>query len=182
MNVRLPATVALTLAFAVACSAPVPEPSVAPTPSPTRVSGDERPSVVLPDGTRVALEVAIARDELERGLRYRASLPEDLGMIFLLPPGVPPMAEMLDTWIALDLVFLDPAGTVVTVIHEAPPCRDEPCPRYSAGGPAVALLELAAGVAAKHGVEPGSVLGFENVATYPSTTARSGDDDRAAIR
>ena len=66
-----------------------------------------------------------------------------------------------------NIVFLDDAGRVVEVVMDAQPCRAEPCPRFTPSRPVRAVLEMAAGSAAEHGLEAGAVIQFERVSGYP---------------
>ncbi len=146
-----------------ACGGGSPGPASAPTPAPTL----EPPAAILPDGSRVVLELAVTPEERGRGLMFRTSLPPDHGMLFLFENPARWSFWMKDTWIPLDLVFLDGGGTVVDVVADAPPCRAEPCPQYVPSADASAVLEIAAGTAARHGVERGARLRFERVPGYP---------------
>jgi uncharacterized protein len=44
-----------------------------------------------------------------------------------------------------------------------PPCKADPCPSYPPNVQARYVLELAAGVAAKHGLKDGDALRFEGM-------------------
>lgn len=128
---------------------------------------EKPPTVLLPDGFAVTLEVATTTEERNRGLMFRTTLERNRGMLFVFEmPGYPSF-WMKDTWIPLDLLFLDEAGAVRHVAAEVPPCAAEPCPLYSPPEPVVAVLELAAGVAGEHGVEVGSALQFHRVEGLP---------------
>ena len=162
------------VAVAAGCSAPDAPPPRPVNPTPAAPARTELPQATLPDGLTVSLEVPETDGEKSEGLMYRASLPENQGMLFLLARPSRPSLWMKDTWVALDMVFLDAGGTVVDVLPNRPPCRDEPCPQYSPSSPASAVLELAAGTAARHGVAPGTILTFANVRGYPAVTAGSG--------
>ena len=166
-----PGTLMFLLIATTAC-APQPEPlPPASATDPTLAEPARRtlPQAILPDQTVIKLELATTFEEQRRGLMFRPSLPEDRGMLFLFA-GEPTDREiwMKNTWVALDLVFLDAAGKVVRVTDNVPPCRVEPCPRYPSGHPVPTVLELAAGVAARHGVVEGATLSFEDVDGYPA--------------
>jgi uncharacterized membrane protein (UPF0127 family) len=170
-----PAALALPLLLLVACAAPratpaaspeadaTPAQSAAPTPTPVL------PSATLPDGTAVTLELAITPEEHSQGLMYRPEVPETRGMLFLFDQPTIPRFWMKNTWAALDIVFLDAAGSVIDVVADAPPCHEEPCPEYSPRQVAGAVLELKAGTAARHGVTTGARLVFQLVPGYPTT-------------
>jgi uncharacterized protein len=125
------------------------------------------PTVTLPDGFRVTLELAITPEELAQGLMFRPRLAEDRGMLLIFPEERLPTIWMMNTLVALDLVYLDRGGTVVDVIPDAQPCPAEPCPRYVPKRGAQAVLELPAGTAAAHAVVEGAILDFERVPGFP---------------
>jgi uncharacterized membrane protein (UPF0127 family) len=151
------------------CSEPaIPDTDGAPsTAPPTPLPVTERPRAVLPDGQEIVLELAVTPEETAQGLMFRPSMAADRGMLFIFPELDFPSFWMKNTWIALDIVFLDPSGTVVDIAHDAQPCHSEPCPRYASRERALAVLELVAGTAAQHGVEPGVQLEFANISGYP---------------
>ena len=135
-----------------------------PAPPAATASG---PRVIFPDGA--VFHVELATDDLTRaqGLMFRDRLRENTGMLFLFPASQPQAFWMKNTLIPLDMVFLDDRGRIVDVQFDVPPCRADPCPGYPAN-PVVSryVLEVAAGIARKHGLGPGSVLrleGLENV-------------------
>jgi uncharacterized membrane protein (UPF0127 family) len=115
----------------------------------------------------IDIELALTPEEISSGLMFRPSLPENRGMLFILDQPRLPAFWMKNMLISLDLVFLDGAGTVIDIIADVPPCPAEPCPNYPPSSPALAVLEVGAGVAAAHGLEIGSVVTFERVPGYP---------------
>ena len=125
------------------------------------------PSCLAPDGTRIVLELAISDQERERGLMYRDLLAANSGMLFLFAGDEAWPFWMKNTFIPLDLVWLDPAGTVVDVRAAVQPCRSDPCPSYRPVAKARAVLEVNAGFASAHGITRGSVLRCEGVSGYP---------------
>lgn len=165
----------LTGLWAAGCSqsAPPPEASVQPPPTVAKV---DLPKAGLPDGFIVDLELAVTPQEVADGLMYRPSLPENRGMLFIFEADRYPSFWMKNTLIPLDLVFLDSTGSVVDVVANVPPCAADPCPTYSPKTPARAVLEMAAGTAARHGVEAGAVVTFQRIPDYPVPSAEAGDE------
>ncbi len=156
------------MALAVACAGPALDEGPAAArgreaSTPLRPS----PTVRLPDGFEVRLELALTPEEHERGLMFRPRLRPDHGMLFLFAETSYQSFWMKNTLIKLDLVFLDEKGTVVDVIPEALPCTSDPCPQYTSRAPARAVLELAGGAAVVHRIGPGATLRFARVPDYP---------------
>jgi uncharacterized membrane protein (UPF0127 family) len=127
------------------------------------------PTAVFPDGFSATIELAITPDELAQGLMFRPSLPNDRGMLLIFSDERLPNIWMMNTLVALDLVYLDQTGRVVDVITDAQPCPGEPCPRFTPKLPAQAVLEIPAGGARAHSITEGSVIEFTHVPGFPVT-------------
>jgi uncharacterized membrane protein (UPF0127 family) len=125
------------------------------------------PECVVPDGTRVRLELAVTDEERQLGLMFRDVMPVNDGMLFLFEADGPHDFWMKNTFIPLDFVWVSASGEVVDVRSDVPPCRSDPCPSYGPRKPARAVLEVNAGFAAVHGVRPGAQLTFQNVPGFP---------------
>lgn len=156
----------LAILLTAGCSQSAPPPDVTAQPN-AKTTRTEMPHAILPDGFVVDLELAITPQEVSDGLMYRPSLPEKRGMLFIFEADRYPAFWMKNTLIPLDLVFLDSSGTVVDIAANVPPCASDPCPTYSPKNPARAVLEIVAGAAAAHGVEPGTAVTFERISGYP---------------
>ena len=124
------------------------------------------PMCVVPDGNRLHLELALSEKEKKVGLMFRDSLAPDRGMLFPFATDGIAWFWMKDTLIPLDIVWLDAAGKVVEVHADAPPCKSDPCPRYTNTQRARAVLLVNAGYARAHGLVPGSALTFSD-ASFP---------------
>ena len=147
----------LAVLLAVACSQRSTPP---PAPAPSAPAG---PRVTFPDGFVVQVEVAADDPTRQQGLMYRDQLAENRGMIFLFgEDGVYPF-WMKNTIIPLDMIWIDTAHKVVSVQHDVPPCKADPCPSYPPTGPARYVLETASGVAKRHRLEAGAVLRFDGL-------------------
>lgn len=157
---------ALAILVIAACSQPLQESTAAAstTPPPTSVP---LPQAILPDGFAVNLELATTPEETTTGLMFRPALAEDRGMLLLWTEERLATIWMMNVLVPLDIIYLDNGGQVVELVANAQPCRAEPCPRYTAGVPARAVLEIAAGGATAHGIEVGTVIQFERVPGYP---------------
>jgi len=126
------------------------------------------PQAVLPDGFEVTLELAITPEELAQGLMFRPTLPDNRGMLLIFAEERLPAIWMMNTHVALDLIYLDSAGLVIDVITDAQPCPAEPCPRFTPKQPAKAVLEVPAGAATLHGVMDGVQLDFAHLPEFPT--------------
>ncbi len=123
-------------------------------------AGADRAELTLPDGFKVATELALTPDQQAKGLMFRPFLAPEAGMLFIFKDSGIKSFWMKNTIIDLDIVFLDANFKVVKVFHRlprsSPDLPEDEIARASA--PARCVLELAAGAARAHGLKPGSVL------------------------
>lgn len=108
--------------------------------------------------------VWIAADDRsrQRGLMFVRELPGDRGMLFLFEHPQEAAFWMKDTYLSLDLVFIEPAGTVVNIASDARPFSLEPIP---SNGPVIAVLEVPAGTARRIGLAPGDRVRLPSLRT-----------------
>ncbi len=121
------------------------------------------PHIVFPDTYAVRVEIAADDPTRQQGLMYRDRLPADRGMIFFFPQNGNYPFWMKNTLIPLDIIWIDDLKRIVHVAHKVQPCKADPCPSVPPGGEARFVLEVAAGVAASHGLANGQTLHFEGM-------------------
>jgi uncharacterized membrane protein (UPF0127 family) len=151
---RIP--IALFCSLALASMAACAEAPANPAPAPGAAA-------VLLHGHRINVEVAADDISRAHGLMDRTSMPADHGMLFVFPDSAVRTFWMKDTLIPLDMLFLDAHRKIVTVLHDVPPCKADPCPIYPSTQPARYVLELNGGAAARLDVRAGEVAKFINV-------------------
>lgn len=102
----------------------------------------------------VRFTVELADDEAsrERGLMFRVALPPDRGMLFDFFREQNVSFWMKNTLIPLDMIFIRADGTIANIAEQAKPGDLTPIP---SDGPVRAVLEIAGGSAAAHGIRPG---------------------------
>ena len=98
------------------------------------------------------VEIARTREEQDRGLMYRESLPADGGMIFPKSPPDHASFWMKNTLLPLDMIFIRPDGIIARIEAETIPYSLNPIP---SGEPVSAVLEIAGGEAARRGIAAG---------------------------
>jgi len=152
-------------ALLVACAS-TPAPSADPFPS----LPEAEVEVATESGTHV-FRVWVAADDRSRtrGLMFVRELADDRGMLFLFRTPQPAAFWMKDTYIPLDLVFIDPTGRVQNIGHDARPLSLAP---IESEGPVTAVLEVKAGTAARIGLAPGDRVSLPTLRTT-SREARS---------
>jgi hypothetical protein len=99
----------------------------------------------------VRAEVARTPDQREQGLMYRQELPDGTGMLFVFDTEEVRSFWMENTYVPLDIAFLDVALRVVDIQQMAPQTTDP----HESAGPAMFALEVAQGWFAAHGVKVG---------------------------
>lgn len=113
----------------------------------------------------IKLEIAASEAEIERGLMYRTSMPEDQGMVFLFKPARNVNFWMCHTLIPLDMLFVD-NGKIVQIFHDVPPCKSPECtecPTYpgSGGTHVTQVIEVNGGYAKRHSIKEGDKVELE---------------------
>lgn len=111
-----------------------------------------------PDGSKtekLKLEIADTEEKRKVGLMYRKKLPEDQGMLFVFPEEQKRSMWMKNTYISLDMIFMDSKYKVVGVLKNVPPLNEE---KREITAPAKYVLEVNAGIADRKGIKISSSL------------------------
>lgn len=122
-------------------------------PAPAHAAGRATIEIVSKNGVHAfAVELAITNAELERGLMFRKSLPEGQGMLFDFKVDQPVSFWMHNTYVPLDMIFINGRGRIAHIAENATPMSDKLIP---SGYPVRAVLEVIAGTADKLGIAVG---------------------------
>jgi uncharacterized membrane protein (UPF0127 family) len=151
--VRLAATVALGVSFALAIVPSRAMAQAAPASGETALEPLE--IVTASDPHKFSVEVMRDDSQRARGLMYRRFMPADRGMLFDFKREEPVSMWMKNTYLSLDMVFIDRTGRVVNVAENTEPLSERIIP---SGAPAFAVLELNAGTARRIGLKVGDRL------------------------
>ena len=112
-------------------------------------------STKLQVGSRLfTLEIADDHAERQKGLMYRNELPPGTGMIFVFPDERERGFWMKNTYIPLEIVYIDAAGKIVSIKRMEP--HDQR--NTSSDFPAKYAIELNIGDTASAGLSVGQVL------------------------
>jgi uncharacterized membrane protein (UPF0127 family) len=91
----------------------------------------------------------------EQGLMFIRHMDEHAGMLFLFPEYRPVTMWMKNTYLSLDLLFMDRNGRIDYIAADAKPLSEDiigpPTPEY-------AVLELNGGTAARLGIHVGDLV------------------------
>lgn len=101
------------------------------------------------------IELVRSPADMEKGLMFRHTMAPDHGMLFDFGSPQSISMWMKNTYLPLDMVFIASDGHVLRVAENAKPMSEEIIP---SDGPALGVLELNAGVAAKIGLKPGDTV------------------------
>ena len=105
---------------------------------------------------RVFVEVADDEDETMRGLMFRKHLAWNAGMLFAFHNEEPRTFWMKNTFISLDMIFIDSNLKIVDIKENVPPCaQGDECPVYPSNEPAQYVLEVNAGFVQENGIKIG---------------------------
>lgn len=106
------------------------------------------------DGNEIKymLETAKTPREQAQGLMNRKSLDKDGGMIFVMHPVRNVAMWMKATQIPLDIIFIDPNGTIINIHENAEPLSEE---HILSNGETKAVVEVNGGDVEKHGIKIG---------------------------
>lgn len=112
--------------------------------------------------------VRVADDAASRaqGLMFVESMPEDEGMLFIYPSPQHARFWMKNTYIPLDMIFVDADGLVLR-LHEGAEPLDETI--IDGGSGVSAVLEVNAGVVDSIGVEMGDRLLHPSLQSFSSS-------------
>ena len=143
---------AVALALLLCCLAP---PAGAEQES--RLAPTESLIIETADGVQHAFRAYLAstNEQRARGLMFFRQLPEDVGMLFLYPQPRVISMWMKNTFIPLDMLFLDARGVIINIAEQTVPHSLE---SIRSEGPALAVLEVNGGTARRLGIKPGDRL------------------------
>ena len=109
-----------------------------------------------PEGVSTfSVEIADTAETRARGLMFRKSMDDDHGMLFVYPRQRPVAFWMKNTFIPLDMIFVDETGVVKAVHADAIPHDTTPIP---SGAPVRFVVEVNAGIAEAKGIGPGAEM------------------------
>ncbi|MGH7495255.1 MAG: DUF192 domain-containing protein [bacterium] len=103
------------------------------------------------------VEIVQTDEERMRGLMFREKLPEGQGMLFVFEHSSTQSFWMRNTFIALDIAFIDADGRIVDIQRMEP--LDE-TRSYLSPAPVPYVLEVNAGWFTRHGLKAGDIVKF----------------------
>ncbi len=107
------------------------------------------------------IEVEVVRTPAERnlGLMYRKSLPENRGMLFVFDTDKNQLFTMKNTFVPLDMIFIDRTKHIVGWVENAKPLSAGP---FKIDKDARYVLEVNGFFCRKNGIAEGNMVSFRN--------------------
>lgn len=109
----------------------------------------------LKNQEKLTIEIADNEAETTQGLMYRRTMPDSCGMVFVFPDSQPRNFWMKNTYLPLDILFLDESKKIVTIQANQTPFSEEQIPSFEN---AKYVLEVNAGYCQRKGIEKGDVV------------------------
>ncbi|MEQ9262181.1 MAG: DUF192 domain-containing protein [Owenweeksia sp.] len=121
---------------------------------------DEGDLFVVSEGDtlkKIEIELANTPERIQYGMMYRKTLNEDHGMLFFMGEERPLSFWMKNTYVPLDIIFIDSDQKVVSIQKNAQPLSETSLPSE---GSASFVLEVAGGFSDKYGLKKGDRVYF----------------------
>jgi uncharacterized membrane protein (UPF0127 family) len=106
------------------------------------------------------VELAETEPQRERGLMLRREMAPDAGMLFLYPRDRTVTMWMANTYLPLDMLFIEADGRIARIVRNAIP---QSRTLISSRGKVRAVLELNAGTVRRLGIAEGDRVVHENL-------------------
>jgi uncharacterized membrane protein (UPF0127 family) len=115
---------------------------------------------------RFNVELAAEAEERRVGLMHRREMAPDAGMLFDFGQAQPVSMWMRNTYIPLDMLFIDEGGFIVNIGHDTVPHSEA---IVASDGPVRYVLEVVAGTSRLLGIKPGDVVRHEAIGNMPES-------------
>ena len=104
------------------------------------------------------IEISKTEYETQRGLMDRYSMESNQGMLFIFPDAQPRSFFMKNTYIPLDIIYLDSNGKIVSFQENAEPLNESSLPSHL---PAKYVFEINGGMVQSLNLEIGDKIEFK---------------------
>ncbi len=105
----------------------------------------------------IDIEIAESSREMRQGLMYRHRMADTTGMLFIFNGDAPRSFWMKNTYLSLDILYINSENNIVSIYERVPPLSDRSLPSQR---PAMYVLEVVAGFCEKFNVKPGDKISF----------------------
>ncbi len=125
---------------------------------PSTESDSRRAIVRFPRGHEFVAEIADTAESAARGYMYRTQVGKNDAMIFVFPQSGLHSFWMKNTFVELDIIWMDEEFDVIHIERSVQPCRADPCPSYGPPRKVRYVLEVAGGTVVAEGLVVGDRL------------------------
>ncbi len=112
---------------------------------------------------KTKIDIQIAKSEFDRqlGLMFRKHMDEKDGMLFIFPSEEMQSFWMRNTFIPLDMVFVNASKKIVTIQKATQTLSDQ---SYPSAAPAMYVIEVNGGFCSTHNINEGDRIDFIQLA------------------
>lgn len=105
----------------------------------------------------IDIEIADNEQKTAQGLMYRSAMPRNAGMLFLMPREDIQSFWMRNTYIPLDMIFVNSNKEIVTIHANTTPMNEN---SYISKAPALYVVEVNAGYCNKNNIKEGDKIEY----------------------
>jgi len=109
---------------------------------------------------KIDVELAENDDKRTQGLMYRTDLTNEQGMLFIFPYETYQSFWMRNTYLSLDMIFINSQHEIVTIHKNTTPFSDQ---SYPSSKPTTYVLEVPAGFCDKFGINVGDKIVWRRI-------------------
>ncbi len=112
--------------------------------------------------TMAKIDIQIANTEFDRqlGLMFRKSMSENQGMLFIFPEESVQSFWMRNTYISLDMIFVNADKKIITIHKNTKILSDQ---SYRSTGPAKYVIEVDAGFSNRFNIKVGDSVNWSKI-------------------
>jgi uncharacterized membrane protein (UPF0127 family) len=112
--------------------------------------------------TKAKIDIELADTEFDRqlGLMKRKSMEENQGMLFIFPDEDLKSFWMRNTFISLDIIFVNSKKEIVTIHKNTRVLSDQ---SYPSSAPAIYVVEVVGGFTDKHNIKEGDKISWMDI-------------------
>ena len=109
---------------------------------------------------KIDLEIAKTDQERAQGLMYRMNMSAEQGMLFIFDKTEPQSFWMKNTFISLDIIYVNEQKEIVSIAKMAQPKSEAPIP---SGLPAIYVVEVNGGFCDRYQIKEGNKVAWKEI-------------------
>ncbi|MGE0076695.1 MAG: DUF192 domain-containing protein [Bacteroidales bacterium] len=108
----------------------------------------------------IEIEIADTDDKRAQGLMWRREMADSVGMLFIFEKEMPLSFWMKNTYIPLDIIYINKSMEIVAIQENTMPLSEMPIPSEK---PAQFVVEVNAGFCSNYGIINGDKIKYEKI-------------------